>query len=492
MFQQGGNAIDAALAAAITLTVTEPCSNGIGSDGFSIIAKDGQLYGLNASGKSPQSLDRDYFNPFETMPERGWASVTTPGAVSQWVALHERFGKCPFTDLFQPAIRCAREGFPLGEKVAASFRSARKTFVEFPEFQRTFLPEGFDPVTGAVFENPAQADTLAEIAESKGKSFYRGPLAAKIASHARETGGWLSEEDLASHEAVWVDPISTDYRGYQVHEIPPNGQGLVALIALGILRNFPLEKWNPESVDSIHVKIEAIKIGFAEAFQHICDPEVWDPAAYGVLQPDYLEQRARTISMKFAGSPEATVFQDHGTVYLSAADKDGMLVSLIQSNFLGFGSGIVVPNTGISLQNRGHGFNLIPGHPNEVAPGKRPFHTIIPAMVTQGDDPLFSFGVMGGHMQPQGHVQVLSRILDNEWNPQASSNAPRWLVTPDFELVFEKGFDANVIEELQHRGHRVIQQDDPGLFGGHQGIFKLSSGYCASSDHRKDGYAGAY
>lgn len=491
IFRNGGNAVDAALAAAITLTVTEPCSNGIGSDGFSIVAKEGVLYGLNASGKSPQSWDRDHFRTFDAMPERGWIPVTTPGAVSQWVALHKRFGSCPFEDLFQPAIHCAREGFPLGETVAESFQSARKTFADFPEFKNTFLPDGFDPRAGAVFKNPAQADTLREIADTHGESFYRGALAKRIADHARDTGGWLNEEDLARHEPLWVEPIAIDYRGYRVHEIPPNGQGLVALIALGILRHFPLEKWNPESADSIHIKIEAIKIGFAEAFQHICDPEVWDPAAYGALKADYLEKRARNLSMKFAGSPEATPFQDHGTVYLSAADKDGMMVSMIQSNFLGFGSGIVIPDTGISLQNRGHGFTLTPGHPNEAAPGKRPFHTIIPAMVTRGEDPLFSFGVMGGHMQPQGHVQVLTRILDNEWNPQASSNTPRWLVTPEFELVFEEGFDPGVIEELQHRGHRVITQDDPGLYGGHQGVFKLSSGYCASSDHRKDGYAGA-
>ena len=492
VFRKGGNAIDGALAAAITLTVTEPCSNGIGSDGFSIVAKGGKLYGLNASGKSPKSWDRDYFSQFDALPERGWTSVTTPGAVSQWVALHDRFGNCPFQDLFESAIDHAENGFALGAKVAEGFRAARKTFAAFPEFINTFLPDGFDPQPGAIFKNPAQADTLKEIAASKGESFYRGSLAKRIADYARNSGGWLNEEDLADHKALWVDPISIDYRGYQVHEIPPNGQGLVALIALGILKQFPLEKWDPESADSIHVKIEAIKVGFAEAFQHVCDPESWDSQTNRILSSEYLQQRARSLSMKFAGKPEATIFKDHGTVYLSAADKDGTMISLIQSNYMGFGSGIVVPDTGISLQNRGHGFSLLAGHPNELAPNKRPFHTIIPAMVTHRDEPVFSFGVMGGHMQPQGHVQVLTRILDNEWNPQASSDAPRWLVTPDFELVFEEGFEPKIIEELKHRGHRVISNDEPGLYGGHQGVYKLSTGYCGSSDHRKDGYAGAW
>jgi gamma-glutamyltranspeptidase / glutathione hydrolase len=490
-FHHGGNAVDAALAAAITLTVTEPNSNGIGSDGFSIVAKEGQLYGLNASGKSPVGWSRDYFNQFESMPERGWDPVTVPGAVSQWVALHQRFGKLPFRELFSSAIRCARDGFPLGARVAEGFRAAKTTFQDFPEFKDTFLPEGFEPEQGAVFKNQAQANTLEEIAETRGESFYRGPLAKRIANHARETGGWIREEDLANHKPFWVDPISMNYRGFSVHEIPPNGQGLVALIALGILNHFPLAEWNPDSVDSIHAQIEAIKIGFAEGFQHICDPDSWNPKASGLLAPDYLKNRAEGISMQLAGVPNATCFEDHGTVYLSAADREGTMVSLIQSNFMGFGSGIVIPDTGISLQNRGAGFNLISGHPNELRPGKRPFHTIIPAMVTQNGSPVFSFGVMGGHMQPQGHVQVLSRILDNNWNPQASSDAPRWFVTPAFELIFEQGFNEQTIAGLKARGHMVSVSCDTAMFGGHQGAFKLSSGYCASSDHRKDGFAGA-
>jgi gamma-glutamyltranspeptidase/glutathione hydrolase len=491
-FRNGGNAVDAALAAAITLTVTEPCSNGIGGDGFAIVAHKGELFGLNASGKSPVAWNRDYFNRYESMPERGWDSVTTPGAVSQWVALSDRFGTLPFRDLFNTAIGHAREGFKLGAKVSDGFQSARKVFKDFPDFLRTWLPEGFEPVEGAVFKNPAQAETLEEIAATKGESFYHGQLAQKIVEHAQSTGGWLSVEDLATHQPLWVDPISVDYRDCTVHEIPPNGQGLVALIALGILNHFPLDKWDPDSPDSIHTKIEAIKIGFAEAFQHVCDPDSWMHAAYGVLESNYLTDRAKSISMKFASLPEATVFQDHGTVYLSAGDSEGTMVSLIQSNYMGFGSGIVIPDTGISLQNRGHGFDLTPGHPNEVSGGKRPFHTIIPAMVTKSGDPLFAFGVMGRYMQPQGHVQVLSRILDNDWNPQASSNAPRWMVTPDFELTFEEGFDEKTIEDLKHRGHRVVSDDHPGLYGGHQGVFKLENGYCASSDHRKDGYAKAF
>lgn len=491
IFRKGGNAVDAALAAAITLTVTEPCSNGIGSDGFSIVAHDGSLFGLNASGKSPRRWERDHFKQYDSIPKYGWESVTTPGAVSQWVELHKQFGKCSFPALFESGINHAKNGFPLGSKVAEGFLRARKAFAGFSEFQNTFLPEDQDLKPGSLFKNPAQADTLQEIAETYGESFYRGPLAKRMAEHAHNTGGWLCEGDLEAHKPLWVDPISIDYRGYEVHEIPPNGQGLVTLIALGILRHFPLDEWDPESADSIHLKIEAIKVGFAEAFQHICDPEVWDPNALAVLEHDYLEQRAHAISIHAASTPKASVFEDHGTVYLSAGDKDGTMISLIQSNYMGFGSGIVIPDTGISLQNRGAAFSLEVGHPNELAPGKRPFHTIIPAMVTKGRNPLFSFGVMGAHMQPQGQVQVLSRIIDNQWNPQASSNAPRWIVTPDFELVFERGFNATVIEELRCRGHSVTTNNDPGLYGGHQGVFKLSEGYCGSSDHRKDGYAGA-
>lgn len=490
-FRRGGNAVDAALAAAITLTVVEPTQNGIGGDGFSIVAHEGQLYGLNASGKSPIAWTRDYFSQFDTMPMRGWDSVTTPGVVSHWVALHKRFGKLPFRSLFQAGIRHARDGFPLSPIVAAVYKGAYSTFKDRPEFTNTWFPGGFEPKPGARFKNPAQADTLEEIADTYGESFYRGSLAKKIAAHAKNTNGWLSEEDLATHEPFWTKTISTPYRSYEVHEIPPNGQGLVALIALGILNQFPLDKWAPDSVDSIHVKIEAIKIGFAEAFAQVCDPRNWNEAANALLTEAYFQDRAHAIDMNSATLPDATPFKDQGTVYLSAADASGTMISYIQSNYMGFGSGIVIPDTGISMQNRGRGFSLIPGHPNEVAPGKRPYHTIIPAMVTQGGNPLFAFGVMGAHMQPQGHVQVLSRILDNNWNPQASSNAPRWLVTETYELAFEDGFDTKVIEELKLRGHRVITNEPSINWGGHQGVFKLSNGYCGSSDHRKDGCAAA-
>jgi gamma-glutamyltranspeptidase / glutathione hydrolase len=490
-FREGGNAVDAALAAAITLTVVEPTQNGIGGDGFSIVAHEGKLYGLNASGKSPMSWDREYFDQFSSMPMRGWDSVTTPGVVSQWVALHQRFGKLPFKSLFQRAITHARDGFPLSPIVAQVYKNAYPVFENRPEFLETWFPAGFEPQAGVIFKNPAQADTLQDIAETYGESFYRGTIANKIVDHSRNTGGWLTHEDLAGHEPFWTDTISTNYRSCSVHEMPPNGQGLVALIALGILNKFPLEKWDPDSADSIHAKVEAIKIGFAEAFAHVCDPREWKSSANELLSDEYFESRAHAIEMSNATIPDATPVRDHGTVYLSAADASGTMVSYIQSNYMGFGSGIVIPDTGISMQNRGRGFSLTRGHPNEVGPGKRPYHTIIPAMVTRGDNPIFAFGVMGAHMQPQGHVQVLTRILDNEWNPQASSDAPRWLVTEDYELVFEDGFDTKTIEALKHRGHRIIPNSPSVNWGGHQGIFKLSQGYCGSSDHRKDGHAAA-
>lgn len=491
-FKDGGNAVDAALAAAITLTVTEPCSNGIGGDGFAIVARNSKLYGLNASGKSPKSWTRDYFNRYGEMPERGWDTVTTPGAVSQWVTLHHRFGQLPFARLFEPAIHHARNGFSLGKRVAEAFNAARESFDEYPELLKTWFPEGRTLEAGQHFGNPDQADTLQEIASTGGESFYRGRLAKKIAEYAQASGGWLTQEDLASHQPTWVDPISAAYRDCEVHEIPPNGQGIVTLIALGILNQFPLNQWDPESPDSIHLKMEAIKVAFAEAFQHVCDPDGWNESSNTLLSRGYFKERAARISLSQASQPEPTHFQDHGTVYLSAADASGTMVSYIQSNYMGFGSGIVIPDTGILLQNRGHGFNLIPGHPNEVAPGKRPFHTIIPAMVTHRKNPLFSFGVMGGHMQPQGQVQVLTRILDNEWNPQASADAPRWFVTPDCELVFEDGFDPRIIEDLKNRGHPVRTDQKHGMWGGYQGIYKLSHGYCGSSEMRKDGCAKAF
>jgi gamma-glutamyltranspeptidase/glutathione hydrolase len=375
---------------------------------------------------------------------------------------------------------------------AARWLDVEQTYLDFPEFGRTFLPGGKAPRAGQLFCCPDQAMSLAAIAESHGESFYRGDLAKRMIECATTGGGALTLEDLEDHDAEWVEPISIDYRGKHLHEIPPNGQGLAALIALGILRNFDMQEYPIDSADSLHLHIEAMKIAFAEAHRHIADPNYMQANPSDFLDRDFLTKRAREIRKERAIHPVATIPADHGTVYLTAADKKGMMVSFIQSNYMGFGSGIVIPGTGISMQNRGCGFVLEEGHPNCVDGGKRPYHTIIPGFVTQNDRPLMSFGVMGGHMQAQGHVQMMVRIFDYDQNPQAACDAPRWIVNPDFSINLETGFSPEVIRELKKRGHNILPEAPTflsGGLGGAQLIFCLEDGYCAASDPRKDGQA---
>ena len=490
MMAAGGNAVDAALAAAITLTVVEPTSNGVGSDAFALVWDGSRLHGVNGSGRSPAAWTPAHFARYHTMPELGWDTVTVPGAVSLWAALSDRFGKLPFADLFQPAIGYARTGFVVSPIIAGQWAAATDRFRDFPHFADTFLLNGNAPAAGSRFRCRRLAETLESIAATRGASFYRGELAERIARHAADTGGSMTMDDLAAHRTEWVTPVTQAYRGIRVHEIPPNGQGLAALIALGILSHLDLGRYPMDSADSIHLQVEAMKIAFAEAFECIADPD-WVPVPPGdLLEEDRLADRAEQIRMDRAGLPEACLPPGSGTVYLTAADAGDMMVSFIQSNFNGFGSGIVIPETGISLQNRGCGFSLAPGHPNRVDGGKRPYHTIIPGFVTQNGRPLMGFGVMGAHMQPQGHVQVIVRIFDYGLNPQAALDAPRWHVGKDGSLDFEKGIPRDVIRDLARRGHRINTDDPaPGLFGGGQIIRKLDRGYCAASDSRKDGQA---
>jgi gamma-glutamyltranspeptidase/glutathione hydrolase len=492
MLMKGGNAIDAALATAIALTVVEPTSNGIGSDAFALVWDGGKLFGLNGSGKSPKAWTYKRFAELRKMPLVGWDSVTVPGAVDAWVKLSEKFGNLPFADLFVPAVKYAQKGFIVSPLTAARWSEARKVYSGFFDFCQTFLPGGKSPLAGEVFRCPDQAMTLAAIADSRGESFYRGNLAQRIAECARSGGGAMSREDLESHEPDWVEPISIDYRGRSLHEIPPNGQGLAALIALGILRCHDIQTYPVDSVDSVHLQIEAMKTAFAEAHRHIADPDFMPASPADFLQPHFLAQRAKEIRMDRALQPTSKIPADCGTVYLSTADKNGMMVSFIQSNYMGFGSGIVIPGTGISLQNRGCGFVIEEGHPNCVDGGKRPYHTIIPGFVTQNNKPLMSFGVMGGHMQPQGHVQMMVRIFDYGQNPQAACDAPRWIVNRDYSIGLEPGFSPSLLNELKARGHKIISNEHPshlGEFGGAQLIFCLEDGYCAASDPRKDGQA---
>jgi gamma-glutamyltranspeptidase / glutathione hydrolase len=492
MLQSGGNAVDAALAAAITLTVVEPTGNGIGSDAFAMVWDGENLHGLNASGRSPQSWAPDRFAGMEKMPLFGWDTVTVPGAVDAWAKLSERFGKLPFGNLFHSAISYAQNGFPVTPRIAAGWARAKTLLTDFPDFTATFLPEGRAPSPGQWFRCPDQARTLTEIADSDGESFYRGNLARQITAHAEKTGGSLTEADLATHNSTWLDPIYKDYHGIRLHEIPPNGQGIAALMALGILQHLDVREYPVDSADSIHLQVEAMKIAFAEAHRHVSDPDHMRVEPDALMDQNMLRECANEISMDRASYPRARIPSEKGTVYLTTADQDGMMVSYIQSNYMGFGSGIVVPGTGISLQGRALGFSLERGHPNRVDGGKRPYNTIIPGFVTRDGRPLMSFGVMGGHMQPQGHVQMVVRIFDYGQNPQTASDAPRWHVGENFDLVLEQGCDPAVANELQRRGHRVSMGDEMGLFGGAQLIYRLEDGYCGASDHRKDGQVVGY
>jgi gamma-glutamyltranspeptidase / glutathione hydrolase len=491
MLQKGGNAVDAALATAITLTVVEPTMNGIGSDAFAILWDGNELHGLNASGRSPQAWSPEYFKGHDAMPGHGWDAVTVPGCVSAWVALSERFGKLPFADLFGPAIRHARDGWIVPPIVSRSWNAAVASLGGSADFQAAFMPGGRAPRVGETFTFEDQARTLERIAETNGEAYYRGDLAEKIAAHARNTGGAMTEADLAAHQCDWVEPINKDYRGYTLHEIPPNGQGIAALFMLGMLENTDIASHAVDSADSLHIQIEAMKLAFADGHRYVSDPDTRDIEYSELLNDAYLADRAEQIDLETVGTPTFGKPSPGETVYLTAADESGMMISFIQSNYMGFGSGVVVPDTGISLQNRGAGFTLEDGHPNQVAGGKRPYHTIIPAFTTKDGQPVMSYGVMGGPMQPQGHAQMMIRMFDYDQNPQAACDAPRWQVFPGNVVGVEAGMDTDVMADLRSRGHDV-QVMPPARFGGGQLIYKLDDGYCGASDWRKDGQAAGY
>ena len=484
----GGNAVDAAIATAITLTVVEPCNNGIGSDTFALVHDGNKLYGLNASGRSPAGLNPESFKHNASMPVLGWDAVTVPGAVSAWVSLSEKFGKLPFDSLFSDAIRYARDGFQVGPKTALIWKHAVRQFADFPTFQKTFAPDGRAPQTGEAIKLPDHATTLESIAATNGESFYRGDLATAIARTAREEGGTMTMEDLEHHQAEWVEPISMDAYGAELNEIPPNGQGLMALISLGILKH-RLKDEKLDSANSIHLQIEAQRIAYAEMAAHLSDPDYMRVTGEQLLNPHYLESRAMDINMSRANPNPVALGTSNDTVYLSACDSSGLMVSMIQSNYRGFGSGVVIPGTGISMQNRGSGFVLTPGHPNQVGPRKKPFHTIIPGFVTRSGAPYMSFGVMGGHMQAQGHLQMMLRVMHYNQNPQAALDAPRWHVMENGKVALEEGIAVEVIESLKSRGHDIVVGSPEYLFGGGQAIIKMRDGYCAGSDHRKEGLA---
>jgi gamma-glutamyltranspeptidase / glutathione hydrolase len=492
MLWAGGNAVDAAIATAITLTVVEPTSNGIGSDAFALVWHDGQLHGLNASGKSPKAMTCDRFAGMNQVPNLGWLSVTVPGAVSAWKSLWERWGKLPFEQLFEPAIHYAEHGFPVSPETVRAWRQATRTYLpltqpEFQPFKSVFFPGDRAPSPGEIWASPAHAATLRDIAQTAGESFYRGKLAEQIANFAAATNGLITQTDLANHQADWVKPISTSYRDFTVWEIPPNTQGLAALIALNILEGYDLNRFSRESVESYHLHIEAMKLAFADTHAYVADSNYLPFPIEKLLDKLYAAQRKQCIGQTAIPLAEPGLPQG-GTVYLATADQDFM-VSLIQSNYAGFGSGILIPNTGIALQNRGSGFTLEPGHPNQVGAEKRSFHTIIPGFLTQGNEPLAAFGVMGGSMQPQGHVQVVTNLVDYHLNPQAALDAPRWRFVQGNRVILEQSVGRSIISGLSDRGHD-IQLSAEGLnFGKGQIILKQASTLIAASEPRADGMA---
>lgn len=493
MFWAGGNAVDAAIAMAIALTVVEPTSNGIGSDAFALVW-DGQLHGLNASGRSPALLTREQVGDREAMPGLGWLPITVPGAVSAWRTLWERWGKLPFEQLFEPAIRYAEQGFPVSPETARSWQAVESLFVPlttpvFQPFKQVFFPNDRAPAAGEIWGSLLHARTLRELAATGGESFYQGPLADRICAFASDTGGLLQGQDLAKHQADWVDPIATPYRDLTVWEIPPNGQGIAALIALNILEGLPLGQVSRESVTGFHWQIEAMKLAFEAVYNHVADADWMQVTIAELLQKEYAAQQRQRM-----GDQAITVHTESptaNTVYLATADQD-LMVSFIQSNYAGFGSGVLIPETGIALQNRGVGFSLNPQHPNCVAPNKRPFHTIIPGFLTQGEKPLGPFGVMGGHMQPQGHVQVVTNLVDYGLNPQAALDAPRWqvsLTTSGCQILLEQAVPQAVVLGLAARGHTVQLAAEGRWFGKGQIILKQGDTLVAASEPRADGLA---
>ncbi|MET3505345.1 gamma-glutamyltransferase family protein [Halalkalibacter oceani] len=477
ILKKGGNAIDAAIATAACLTVVEPTSNGIGSDCFALVWTKGKLHGLNGSGQAPQQLSIEAVTAagHKELPKYGVVPVTVPGTPGAWAELSRTFGKLPLADVLAPAIEYAENGYPLSPTLAHYWQEGYRQFSsyrerkEFASWFETFAPNGRPPQAGEIWSSPDHAETLRLIGETEAKAFYQGEIAEKIASFFKEHQGFLRQEDLVAYKPEWVDPIHTDYRGYQVWEIPPNGQGLVALEALNILKGFEFKE--RENGDTYHKMIESMKLAFIDGMTYITDPRHMTVTQEELLSDQYAAERRALIGEE-ALHPQPGTPQSGGTVYMATADEEGNMVSFIQSNYMGFGSGIVVPGTGIAMQNRGHNFSLDPAHDNALAPGKKTYHTIIPGFLTKGDQPVGPFGVMGGFMQPQGHVQVVTNAIDFALNPQAALDAPRWMWSGEKTVYLEPHVPQHIVQELRRRGHDVQIGLDIGLFGRGQIIWR--------------------
>lgn len=496
ILKKGGNAVDAAIATAAALTVVEPTGNGIGSDAYAIIWKDGRLHGLNGSGGAPKSWSIDKFKAMGHVlepPTFGWAAATVPGAPGTWAEMSLKMGRLPLAECLKPAILYAEDGYAVSVNVSLLWEAAHRNFAALsddlrPHWYETFCPNGC-PRPGEIVRLPGHADTLAKIAEGA-ESFYTGKTASRILEFARRTGGFFTEEDLASFKPEWIDPISVKYKGYDVWEMPPNGQGIVVLIALGILGEFDFEDHGCPY--DIHRQIEAIKMAFADARRYVADQRYSSLPVTELLSDAYAETRRGLMtdrSQDFnAGDPYSG-----GTVYLCTADSDGNMVSYIQSNYMGFGSGVVIPGTGIALNNRAKCFSLDPSHPNALEPGKRPYNTIIPGFLTKDGSPVGPFGVMGAFMQPQGHVQVIMNTVDFGMNPQEALDAPRWQWTGGLDVAVEPGFAVNTARKLERMGHRVTPALHATDFGRGQIIWRTRDGTLAGgTEPRTDGCVEAW
>lgn len=494
ILRQGGNAVDAAIATAACLSVVEPTSNGIGGDAFALVWIKEKMYGLNASGKSPKLLTLEKINELSlsSIPRYGFVPITVPGTPSAWVALSKRFGKMRLIDVLMPAIKCAQHGFPVSPIVSEywqkAFKQYQKTLKEdmFKEWFRIFAPSGNSPKAGEVWSSIDHANTLTEIAMSEGESFYQGRLAQTIEDCAIRYGGLIRKDDLMNHAPMWVDPISTNYRGYDVWEIPPNGQGMICLQALNIIEGY--RDLRSDHSDTIHKQIEAMKLAFTDGLAYISDIDYMHKSIEQMLSKEYATKRRMEINDN-AIKPECGKPSDAGTVYLATADAEGNMVSYIQSNYMGFGSGIVVPNTGIALHNRGCNFSLDPNHPNVLGPSKRPYHTIIPGFLTKNKQAIGPFGVMGGFMQPQGHMQVVMHMIDFHLNPQAALDAPRWQWEQEKTIVVESTMPKRIINDLKRKGHIVKIESPSALFGRGQIIIRdpKNQVLIGGTDFRADG-----
>src|SRR5690349_15959032 len=519
VLKRGGTAVDAAIAANATLGLMEPTGNGVGGDLFAIVwdAKTRKLYGLNGSGHSPKSLTlaklREELRKLGTdhIPPRGPLPVSVPGAVDGWFELHGRFGKLPMKDLLQPAINYARNGFPVTEVIAEGWARNAKLLKDYPNFAATYMPNGRAPAKGEVFRNPLLANTLTAIANGGRDAFYKGDIAQRIEKYFRANGGYLTAADLAAHHSEWVEPVSTNYRGYDVWELPPNTQGVAALEMLNILEAYDLKSLGYGSPEYLHLFVEAKKLAFEDRARFYADPEFASIPLKALISKDYAAKRRALIkpdkaALEYPVDPSLMSGGaiDHGdTIYMSVADEAGNMVSLIQSNYRGMGSGMTPDGCGFILQDRGELFSLQDGHPNVYAPGKRPFHTIIPAFVTRNGKPWLSFGVMGGAMQPQGHVQILVNLIDFGMNLQEAGDVPRVrhdgsseptdeVMRDGGQVILETGASAAVVKALEARGHKVKVEND-GDFGGYQAILRNEQGvYFGASESRKDGAAQGY